>query len=67
MTLDDVRSCLGRDIPILVVYQAWGENKSYKDVWNIGHYSVIIGMFGNKITFEDPSLIDRGYIEKRKF
>ena len=67
MTLDEVESYLDKKIPILVAYQAWGNNQSYHDIWTSGHYSVIIGMYDDKIIFEDPSLIGRGYIKKKEF
>jgi predicted double-glycine peptidase len=67
MTLRDIRSYLLRKIPILVAYQAWGDNKVYRDVWSSGHYSVIIGILEDKLIFEDPSLIGRGYIRIAEF
>jgi hypothetical protein len=64
MTINDIKYYLSRKIPILVVYQAWGDNLSG---WDSGHYSVIIGLVGDNIIFEDPSLIGKGYIPIKEF
>jgi hypothetical protein len=54
MTIEEIRSFLSRQIPILVAYQAWGLPGTYQKTWDSGHYSVIIGVIGDKIIFEDP-------------
>lgn len=64
MSLDEIRFYLDNQIPILTLLQSWGNPKNYQDL-NIndsGHYSIIIGIIGKYIIFEDPSLIGKGYI-----
>lgn len=67
MTIDEVKYYLGMKIPILVVFQAWGDPNMYEQNCDSGHYSVIIGMKGNKIIFEDPSIIGKGFIKTADF
>lgn len=70
MTIDDLRFYLGRKIPVVVSFQAWQDHKykrSYKNIWDSGHYAVIIGIIGDLIIIEDPSLIGRGIITTDEF
>ena len=72
MTLKELRSHLQKRHPVLLMIQAWGEEKggkkrrwmeSYKDIWSEGHWVVAIGYNRRGIFFEDPSLqAVRGYI-----
>lgn len=66
MTIDDIRHYLMNQIPILVSFQAWGLSNQY-DTYENGHYSIIIGIIGDKIIFEDPSIIGKGYIKIKEF
>jgi predicted double-glycine peptidase len=56
-SLAEIRRALLRREPVIVDFQAWGDPppKSYKDVWNDGHYAVVIGMDAAHIYFMDPS------------
>jgi len=68
MTISQLQDYIKHDRPVLVVYQAWGSSgNDYQNVWSEGHYSVIIGFDGNKIIFEDPSLIGKGYLTINNF
>jgi predicted double-glycine peptidase len=64
MTIKHVIKCFHRKIPILVLFQAWDHDDH---CWDNGHYSIIIGIISDKLIFEDPSLIGRGYVTIDKF
>lgn len=67
MTMDDIIYFIKNNIPIIVAMQAWGNHKNYKKIWDCGHYSVIIGINDDKLIFEDPSIIGKGYIPIDEF
>lgn len=69
MSLEEVKSYIDKDIPVILGIQAWRNedaaieaidySKSYKD----GHYVVAIGYTDKHIIFEDPSILaNRGYL-----
>lgn len=69
-TLKDLYKELKAKRPIIVLIQAWRENKkrAWKDEWDDGHYVVVIGMDRKNVYVEDPSLEDaRGKIPLKEF
>ena len=65
MTIQQVRSCLDRARPVMIMLQAWADSPpaSYADHWDDGHWLVAIGHDAHGIYFEDPSLEGaRGYL-----
>jgi uncharacterized protein YvpB len=69
MSIGQLKSCLRKGRPVLMMIQAWGEDKqkrpfkSYKGVWDEGHWIVAIGFDEAGVFFEDPSLeAIRGFI-----
>jgi uncharacterized protein len=70
MSIAELRKVLRQRKPVLMMIQAWGEEentpgyrKSYKDIWEDGHWVVAIGYDREGIFFEDPSLqAVRGYL-----
>lgn len=62
MSLDDLRAALARGDTAILDIQAWREGPSAKlpweDVWEDGHYVVLIGMDDSRAYFEDPVLDD---------
>ncbi len=63
MTVAELQAALRRHRPVLLMIQAWGENKgnrgyrrSYKGKWGDGHWVVAIGFDRTGVLFEDPSL-----------
>jgi len=70
MTEAQLKSCLRKGRPVLMMIQAWGEDettgrplKSYAGVWGEGHWVVAIGFDDHGVFFEDPSLeAIRGFI-----
>ena len=67
MTINDLISYIDRDIPVIVMIQAYGDMEDYSSEWRSGHYVVAIGYTRNKMLFEDPSSFQVGYIPMREF
>lgn len=65
MTIKDIKKYLIKDIPVIMVLQAWAENKkiNWEKDWFDGHYVVAIGFTKDKIIFEDPSSFERTYLK----
>ncbi len=65
MSLDDVKSYVKKEIPVILLLQAWFENKktNWVNDWSDGHYVVAIGYLKDKIIFEDPSSFKRTYLK----
>jgi predicted double-glycine peptidase len=65
MTTAQLRACLDRARPVMVMLQAWADPPpaTYRDHWDDGHWVVAIGHDDTGIYFEDPSLEGcRGYL-----
>jgi ABC-type bacteriocin/lantibiotic exporter with double-glycine peptidase domain len=63
MTMEQLKGELRGRKPVMLMIQAWGEEKgkdgwrkSYKGIWGEGHWVVAIGYDRDGIFFEDPSL-----------
>ncbi len=80
MTVDDLRSLTQNGTPVIVAVQAWNGwydsdgnwvtdiPDNWEDVWEDGHYMVVIGVDSRNVYFEDPSLIGtRGCIPIDEF
>lgn len=68
MTLKKLKDYVDRSVPVIVVYQAWRDKPSYwKDDYEDGHYSVVIGYDNNNLILEDPSMLNKGYIPVEEF
>jgi hypothetical protein len=62
MTIADLKKYIDKDIPVILMIQAWvKEKKEYAD-WSNGHFTVCIGYTKDELLFADPSLYDIGYI-----
>ena len=68
MTVSEVKKYLDKDIPVILLIQAWAdkENVDWENNWDDGHYVVAIGYSKNKMYFEDPSSIRRTYLTFRE-
>jgi len=72
LALSDLEAPLKHGLPVIVALQAWrdGEdmNRPWSEVWESGHYMVLIGMDEKNLYFEDPSLLgSRGFIPRTEF
>lgn len=57
MSVEDLKRCLDRGLPVIVDLQAWADdpNVNWAENWDDGHYIVAVGHGDGKIVFEDPS------------
>lgn len=62
MNINDIISYLNRDIPVILLIQAWGDVDDYEEEWKSGHYVVAVGYTKNKILFEDPATFQMTYL-----
>lgn len=71
LTLDELRDYVEQGIPVMVAYQAWredGKQTPWKEDWEDGHYSVVVGVDDDNVYLEDPSLIGEiGFIPRDEF
>ena len=65
MTINDIKEYIKKNIPVILVLQAWTEKKKvdWEKDWIDGHYVVVIGYTKDKILFEDPSSFKRTYLK----
>ena len=68
MTISDLIEQINRNIPVIIMLQAWGSSESFKKNyrydWDDGHFVVVIGYTGDSILIADPALFNVGYIPK---
>jgi predicted double-glycine peptidase len=71
LTLEDLQEALARGVTAIVDLQAWrleSERRPWTELWDDGHYMVLIGMDRENLYFEDPSLLgSRGFIPRQEF
>ncbi len=71
MTKADLFSYIDRGIPVIALIQAWGKeadfNNHYADLWDDGHFVVVIGYTRKNIICSDPALFKNGYIPIAEF
>ncbi len=71
MTTDELFGYIDKNIPVIVLIQAWGSEKDfqnhYRDCWNDGHFVVVIGYTEKKVLISDPALFNVGYIPVAEF
>lgn len=68
--IKEIEYSVDKKEPVIVDYQAWGgpEIKDYSDVWDSGHYGVVVGYDENYLYLMDPLLPSSyGKIEKGEF
>ena len=68
MTVFDLMRKIDRKIPVIIMLQAWGSKESfengYRNIWDSGHFVVVIGYTADNILIADPALFNTGYIPK---
>lgn len=72
LTLADLESSVAAGVPVITASQAWRDpeeaNQSWENIWEDGHYMVVIGIDSNNLYFEDPALLGtRGVIPRQEF
>ncbi len=82
LTVEELARAVAAGTPVLIALQAWGappassrsvpqgrEGARYRDVWDEGHYLVVIGVTRDRqrVIVEDPSLLgSRGFLTRRE-
>lgn len=70
MTVDDLAAEIARSNPVIVEIQAWSDapRTSWADDWDDGHYAILIAVDGDRLVFEDPSVLgSRSVLSRREF
>ena len=70
MTVDDLGAALLQHRPVIVELQAWadGHRTDWVNDWDDGHYAIVIGIEGDELVFEDPSVLgSRAVLARREF
>jgi predicted double-glycine peptidase len=72
-TWSDLENAFLRGDTVIVDYQAWHEDDGsklwdYTNLWEDGHYSVVVAINKNKIFLMDPSVLGGyGYLDREDF
>jgi predicted double-glycine peptidase len=70
LELADLEAALASRTTVIVDLQAWRDRADlpWAETWDDGHYLVLLGMDGENLYFEDPSLLgSRGTIPRSEF
>ena len=69
MNIADIKEYIDKSVPVIVDIQAWSghRHQNYKGDYDDGHYVVVIGYDDERFIFEDPSLMNRGYLTFAEF
>ena len=71
MTTEELLGYIDKQIPVIVLIQAWGNEKdfknSYMDTWDDGHFVVVVGYTDKNVLISDPAIFNTGYIPIREF
>ena len=64
MMLDEVKNYINKDIPVIILLQAWDKKSvDYSTIYRDGHWVVAIGYNEKEIVFEDPYSFERTFLE----
>jgi predicted double-glycine peptidase len=69
MTVDDLAAEIDRGHPVIVELQAWSgtPRTSWVDDWDDGHYAIAVAVEGDRVIFEDPSVLgSRSVLSRRE-
>lgn len=70
MTIDDLAAQIARRDLVIVEIQAWSDapRTSWADDWDDGHYAIVVAIEGDRLVFEDPSVLgSRSVLSRREF
>lgn len=72
LTIEDLSEYMKQKTPVIISAQAWREGedkeKPWSELWNDGHYMVVVGVDEKNVYFEDPSLLGSiGVIPREEF
>ncbi|MBI4818957.1 MAG: C39 family peptidase [Deltaproteobacteria bacterium] len=58
MKVEDLEVAVRNGSPVIVALQAWVDQPTdFGNDWDDGHYAVVVGVDGNEVIFEDPSVL----------
>lgn len=67
MTNSDLKMYLDKKIPVIILLQAWREEKiDYARDFADGHWAVVIGYDNERIIFEDPYTFERSFLTEKE-
>lgn len=69
MVIDDLAREIAAGNPVIVELQAWAgaPRASWIDAWDDGHYAIAIAVDGDRVVFEDPSVLgSRAVLTRRE-
>jgi ABC-type bacteriocin/lantibiotic exporter with double-glycine peptidase domain len=71
VSLETVKQYVEKDIPVIVLLQAWAERymtlEDWKTDYDDGHYAIVIGYQDHIVIFEDPSSFRRTWLTEEEF
>ncbi len=63
MSVEKVKNYIHRNIPVIILIQAWAERETkYEKTNNWGHYVVVCGYNKKGFIIEDPAIFGRGFL-----
>ncbi len=69
MTVEDLAAAVAQGRPVIIGIQAWSgtPRTSWADAWDDGHYVIVIAVEGDRLVFEDPSVLgSRAFLSRRE-
>lgn len=61
VTLAELERAVDRGEPPIVDFQAWRDHPiPWRDVWDAGHYAILVGYDAEHLYFMDPSILTEG-------
>jgi predicted double-glycine peptidase len=69
MTVEDLAAQVAQGHPVIVQLQAWSDapRTSWADAWDDGHYVILVAIEGDRLVFEDPSVLgSRSVLTRRE-
>lgn len=67
LSLASLKKNIDHQHPVIVLLQAWGDQSSYEEEWEDGHYAIAIGYDHRNIYFMDPSSNKYAFIGQKEF
>jgi ABC-type bacteriocin/lantibiotic exporter with double-glycine peptidase domain len=71
VSLETVKQYVEKDIPVIILLQAWAERymtlEDWKNDYDDGHYAIVIGYKDTIIVFEDPSSFRKTWLTEDEF
>lgn len=71
LSLQDLERSVAEGVPVIIACQAWPDappGRDWSEVWDTGHYMVVLGTDRENVYFEDPSLLgSRGVLPREEF